>query len=105
MNRIDQQLLVKFCFSKYTHSDYELYIVRDINYKLLDNKNDKTTPIGHIHVLLENRKSHELSSYEFKYNAQREIISCIEHYEFDDEGVEVIDKYNQFASQTEEKAL
>lgn len=105
MNRIDKELLVKFCFSKYSYSNYKLDTLKDIHYKVLVNKNDKTTPIGQIYVLLENRSSHELSSYEFKYNVQREIVSCIEHYEFDDKGMEVIDKYNQFVSMTEEKTL
>ena len=105
MNRIDKELLVKFCFSKYSYSGYKLDTLKDIPYKVQINKNDTTTPIGQIYVLLENRHSHELSSYEFKYNALREIISCIEHYEYDDKGVEVIDSFNQFASMTEESTL
>ena len=105
MNIINKELLVKFCFSKYSYSDYKLDTLKNIYYKVLVNKNDATTPIGQIYVLLENRKSHELSSYEFKYNSQREIVSCIEHYEFDDNGVEVMDQYNQFVRMTEEKTL
>ncbi len=96
MNRIDKELLVKFCFSKYSYSNYKLDTLKDIPYKVQINKKDTTTPIGKIYVLLEDRRSHELSSYDFKYNAQREIISCIEHYEFDDEGIEVIDEYKQY---------
>lgn len=105
MNRIDKELLVKFCFSKYSYSNYKLDTLKDIPYKVQINKKDTTTPIGKIYVLLEDRRSHELSSYDFKYNAQREIISCIEHYEFDDEGIEVIDNYNQFVSMAEERTL
>lgn len=105
MYRIDKELLLKFCFSKYSYTDYKLDTLNNTYYKVMVNKNDKTTPIGQVYVLLENRKSHELSSYEFKYNVQREVVSCIEHYEFDDNGVEVIDMYNEFVSQTEEKSL
>ena len=105
MNRIDKELLVKFCFSKYSYTDYKLDTLKNTYYKVMININDTTTPIGQVYILLENRKSHELSSYEFKYNKQREIVSCIEHYEFDDKGVEVIDQYNQFVSTTEEKTL
>lgn len=103
MNRIDKELLVKFCFSKYSYSGYKLDTLKDIPYKVQINKKDTTTPIGKIYVLLENRRSHELSSYDFEYNAQREIIKCIEHYEWDDNGIDVIADYNQFVSTSDEK--
>ena len=96
MNRIDKELLVKFCFSKCPHEIYRLDALEDRSFRVEINKEDKETAIGNICVQLENRHSYELARFDFEYNAINEIVNCTLCDEMGDKRKDITNEYKRY---------